>query len=96
MKPVKRSFSIAGHRTSISLEAPFWEALRDIARREGKAVAALVAEIDRQRGATNLSSAVRVWLFERYRTAAIDTSRTGTPVTDEGPGIATPTGGRDR
>ncbi len=96
MKPVKRSFSIAGHRTSISLEAPFWEALRDIARREDKPVAALVAEIDRQRGATNLSSAVRVWLFERYRTAATDTARMGAPGTDKDFGVATPTGGRDR
>jgi predicted DNA-binding ribbon-helix-helix protein len=82
VKPVKRSFSIAGHRTSISLEAPFWDALRDIARSEGKAVAALVAEIDRQRGATNLSSAVRVWLFERYRTAAGGTSRLSAAGTD--------------
>lgn len=70
MKPVKRSFAIAGHRTSLSLEAPFWDALRDVARSEGKAVAALVAEIDRTRGDANLSSAVRVWLLERYKRAA--------------------------
>jgi predicted DNA-binding ribbon-helix-helix protein len=70
MKPVKRSFSIAGHRTSISLEAPFWEALREAARAEGKPVAALVADIDRARDGANLSSAVRVWLLERYRRSA--------------------------
>ncbi|MFZ4808275.1 MAG: ribbon-helix-helix domain-containing protein [Hyphomicrobiaceae bacterium] len=70
MKPVKRSFSIAGHRTSISLEAAFWEALKEVARGEGKPVAAVVAEIDRSRGGANLSSAVRVWLLDRYRRAA--------------------------
>lgn len=70
MKPTKRSFTIAGHRTSISLEAPFWDALRAEARRRSIAVAALVAEIDRGRGAANLSSAVRVWLFERARSGA--------------------------
>ena len=42
---VKRSISIAGHRTSISLEAPFWEALKEIAAREALSVAALVARI---------------------------------------------------
>jgi predicted DNA-binding ribbon-helix-helix protein len=71
MKPVKRSFSIAGHRTSISLEAAFWEALKDEARAQQKPLVALVAEIDRQRGAANLSSAVRVWLFEKARRAAV-------------------------
>lgn len=70
MKPTKRSFTIAGHRTSISLEAPFWDALRAEARRRSMAVAALVAEIDRGRGAANLSSAVRVWLFEQARSGA--------------------------
>lgn len=67
MKPAKRSFTIAGHRTSISLEAPFWDALRAEARQRSMPLAALVAEIDRGRGAANLSSAVRVWLFERAR-----------------------------
>ena len=56
----KRSLSIAGHRTSISLEAPFWEARGRIAAARGLSVQALVAEIDRGRGAGNLSSAIRV------------------------------------
>ncbi len=38
-RPVKRSFTIRGHRTSISLEAPFWEALKDAAQREGVSLA---------------------------------------------------------
>lgn len=67
MKPAKRSFSIAGHRTSISLEPDFWDALKEAAAERRMSVAALVAEIDRSRGATNLSSAVRVWLLHEAR-----------------------------
>ena len=69
-RPVKRSFTIAGHRTSISLEAPFWEALKATAAEEGVAVAKLIARIDGSRGASGLSSAVRVWLLDHYRAAA--------------------------
>ena len=57
---LKRSVSIAGHRTSISLEPEFWEALQALAVIRGMPFAALVAEIDRTRGQRNLSSAIRV------------------------------------
>lgn len=67
LRPTKRSFSIAGHRTSISLEQPFWLALVEAAAERRQSVAGLVADIDRTRGETNLSSAIRVWLFERER-----------------------------
>jgi predicted DNA-binding ribbon-helix-helix protein len=63
----KHSLVIAGHRTSISLEAAFWDALRDLAREKGVSVAALVAEIDQQRGGANLSSALRVRLLQVFR-----------------------------
>jgi predicted DNA-binding ribbon-helix-helix protein len=59
----KRSLSIAGHRTSISLEEAFWEALRRLAARRGLSVAGIVAEIDAARGPANLSSAIRVHLL---------------------------------
>ena len=62
----KHSVSIAGHATSFSLEPVFWAALRDAATTEGRTVAALITEIDEAR-TTNLSSAIRVWLFERAR-----------------------------
>ena len=62
----KRSLTIAGHRTSISLEPVFWDALKDAADERGQSLAGLVAEIDEAR-ATSLSSAIRVWLFERAR-----------------------------
>ncbi len=60
----KHSLSIAGHATSLTLEPVFWDALKEAAMEEGKSLAGLVAEIDEAR-TTNLSSAVRVWLFER-------------------------------
>ncbi len=59
----KRSVSIAGHRTSISLEDAFWSALQRIARRRGLTLAALVSEIDSARTG-NLSSALRVYVLE--------------------------------
>ena len=60
---VKRSVMIAGHRTSVSLEAPFWEALREIADGQGRSVQALVGEVDAGRGPANLSSALRVFVL---------------------------------
>jgi predicted DNA-binding ribbon-helix-helix protein len=66
-RPVKRSFTIKGHRTSISIEAPFWDALRQAADEQRTTVAALVAVIDKERGASGLSSAVRVWLLDFFR-----------------------------
>lgn len=64
-KELKRSVNIAGHRTSFSLEPEFWQALKDTAVAEKRTLASLVAEIDQARGAKNLSSAIRVWLFQR-------------------------------
>lgn len=64
--PVKRSIAIAGHKTSVSLEPVFWEALRKAADREGVAINALVARIDAERIQADtppgLASALRVWL----------------------------------
>ena len=66
-KDLKRSLTIAGHHTSLSLEPEFWQALQEIARVEKKTIAAIVGELDRTRGSRNLSSAIRVWLFKRAR-----------------------------
>ena len=57
---VKYSVTIAGHRTSISLEPEFWTSLRDIAVRNGRSLGAEIASIDAARGTRNLSSAIRV------------------------------------
>jgi predicted DNA-binding ribbon-helix-helix protein len=64
----KRSITIAGHRTSISLEPPFWDALTAVAASEGRSLAALVARIDRERPpGTSLSAAIRVFVLDRAR-----------------------------
>ncbi len=64
-KPQKRSVTIAGHRTSISLEEPFWCGLQAIAADRGVSVAALIAAIDAIRGDVSLSSAIRLFVYDR-------------------------------
>lgn len=64
-RPRKRSLAIAGHRTSVSLEEPFWEGLQQIAAAKGVSVAALVAAIDAVRGEASLSSAIRLFVYSR-------------------------------
>ncbi|MGV8839400.1 MAG: ribbon-helix-helix domain-containing protein [Bauldia sp.] len=67
----KRSIAIAGHRTSISLEEPFWAALAEIAEARALSLSGLVAEIDRERPPrTNLSSAVRMFVLAWFREPA--------------------------
>lgn len=64
--PVKRSLTIKGHRTSVSLEEPFWQEFRRIASEDGRALNDLAAEIDAARDpGTGLASAVRVFVLER-------------------------------
>lgn len=83
MRPRKRSFSIRGHRTSLSLEEPFWSALKEIAADNGSSLADLVGRIDTDRGDIGLSTAVRIYILEYYRarSASIDpAARTPLPV----------------
>ncbi|QDO97894.1 ribbon-helix-helix domain-containing protein [Ferrovibrio terrae] len=60
----KRSVVVGGHRTSISLEQAFWEALQQMAAAEGKTINQMVSDIDAARSG-NLSSAIRVWILDR-------------------------------
>ncbi|MBO4683169.1 MAG: ribbon-helix-helix domain-containing protein [Alphaproteobacteria bacterium] len=63
----KISVSLSGHQTSISLEPEFILALQEIAKKRGLSVAAIIAGIDETRTPnTNLSSAIRVWVFKNY------------------------------
>jgi len=67
--PVKHSVEIAGHKTAISLEPVFWEALRQAAEADGIPLNALIARIDAERIAAarppGLAGAIRVWLMTR-------------------------------
>ena len=58
----KRSVTIHGHRTSISLEDPFWDSLNEIAAIRGQSLASLITEIDKTRDG-GLSSALRLFVF---------------------------------
>ncbi len=70
-RPVKRSLTLRGHRTSVSLEDAFWAEFRRLAAAEGRAVNALAAEIDAARELeTNLASAMRVWVLEKVKERA--------------------------
>jgi predicted DNA-binding ribbon-helix-helix protein len=64
---VKRSIVIAGHKTSVSLEAAFWTALKDIAASRQQTLSDLVGAIDAERKQGNLSSAIRLFVLDHYQ-----------------------------
>jgi predicted DNA-binding ribbon-helix-helix protein len=63
----KRSVVIGGHKTSVSLEEPFWNAVREIAGHQQMTVSSLLRHIDLERHNANLSSAIRVYVLENIR-----------------------------
>ena len=65
----KRSVIVAGHKTSVSLEEPFWEELATIAAARGQSISALIGEIERTRNG-NLSSALRLLVLDDLRRRA--------------------------
>lgn len=65
-KSIKRSVTVAGHRTSITLEGAFWDSLKEIAQSRGQSINTLIAEIDREQP-ENLSSALRVFILAYYK-----------------------------
>jgi len=67
---MKRSIVIGGHKTSISIEEPFWRGLRDIAAAKGMRVSDLAAVIDHNRQQDNLSSHIRLFVLEYYQAQA--------------------------
>lgn len=67
-RPVKRSLTLGGHRTSVTLEDAFWAAFREIAAESGKGLNALASEIDAARDPdTGLATAIRLFVLETYR-----------------------------
>jgi predicted DNA-binding ribbon-helix-helix protein len=78
---VKRSIVIAGHKTSICLEDQFWSGLKEIGRELKTTLADLVGDIDVRRPHANLSSAVRIFVLDHFRSQI---ARTTTAVNDAG------------
>ena len=67
-RPAKRSLTLCGHRTSVSLEEPFWREFRRLAGARGRSVIALAAELDAARTPpASLASAIRVFVLEAVR-----------------------------
>jgi len=64
---VKRSIIVGGHKTSVSLENEFWNALKEIARSRDSTLSDLVGSIDAGRERGNLSSAIRLFVLGTYR-----------------------------
>ena len=70
-RPIKRSLTLRGHRTSVSVEDEFWKAFRGIARAEGRAINELAADIDESRGSeTGLATAIRLHVLRHYQQRA--------------------------
>ena len=63
-RPVKRSLTLRGHRTSVSLEDAFWKEFKNIAQENGQTINGLAASIDEARGDVGLASALRVFVLE--------------------------------
>lgn len=61
----KHSVKIAGHATSITMEDEFWDALKSIAEKQSRPLAALITEVDAARAGRNLSSALRVYVLTK-------------------------------
>jgi predicted DNA-binding ribbon-helix-helix protein len=68
---IKRSIVIAGHKTSVSLEDAFWKGLKDIADDRDVTLSDLVSSIDTDRQHGNLSSAIRLFVLDHYRSHAV-------------------------
>ena len=68
---VKRSIVVAGHKTSVSLEEAFWNGMKEISGLRDMTLSELVGEIDSNRQQGNLSSAIRLFVLDYFRTRAV-------------------------
>ena len=74
---VKRSIVVAGHKTSVSLEEAFWNGMKEISGLRNMTLSELVGEIDGNRQQGNLSSAIRLFVLDYFRTRAIPAAAAG-------------------
>jgi predicted DNA-binding ribbon-helix-helix protein len=81
---VKRSIVIAGHKTSVSLEDAFWSGLKDVAAARSVTLSDLVGSIDADRRQGNLSSAIRLFVLDHYRSQLSERGKPSEPSRDAG------------
>ena len=74
---IKRSVVVAGHKTSVSLEDAFWKGLKDVGRGRNSTLSELIADIDTRRLHGNLSSAIRLFVLDHFRSQLPGSSSTG-------------------
>ncbi|MBQ8105075.1 MULTISPECIES: ribbon-helix-helix domain-containing protein [unclassified Afipia] len=74
---VKRSIVVAGHKTSVSLEEAFWNGMKEIASVRSLTLSELVGEIDGGRQQGNLSSAIRLFVLDYFRSRALPAAGNG-------------------
>jgi predicted DNA-binding ribbon-helix-helix protein len=72
---IKRSIVIGGRKTSISLEDPFWNNLKDIAKAKRLTLSELVGQIEEARKQSNLSSAIRLFVLEHFQNVDLTDAR---------------------
>jgi predicted DNA-binding ribbon-helix-helix protein len=89
---VKRSIIVGGHKTSVSLEEPFWSSMKEISQELSVTLSELVSEIDRSRQQGNLSSAIRLFVLDHFKSLAV--GPTGEPKERAGHALAEPSLGR--
>ena len=81
---VKRSIVIAGHKTSVSLEDAFWSGLMDVAAARNMTLSDLVGSIDADRRQGNLSSAIRLFVLDHYRSQLNERGKSSDPSREAG------------
>ena len=74
---VKRSVVLAGHKTSVSLEEAFWTSMKEISSLRDMTMSELIGEIDNSREQGNLSSAIRLFVLDYFRSRATGTAAAG-------------------
>ena len=74
---VKRSIVVAGHKTSVSLEEAFWNGMKEISGERNMTLSELVGEIDNKRQQGNLSSAIRLFVLDHFKSRAASTAGGG-------------------
>jgi predicted DNA-binding ribbon-helix-helix protein len=82
---INRNIVVEGHRTSVRLERAMWDALHEIAEREGRTLNELATEISRQRRESSLTAAIRVFIVLYWRGAAAAQRQTPNGLSAQGP-----------
>jgi predicted DNA-binding ribbon-helix-helix protein len=85
---VKRSIVVGGRKTSVSLEEPFWTSMKEISQQLSVTLNELVSEIDTNRQQGNLSSAIRLFVLDHFKSLAAGLTGESTPRAGHAQGLA--------